>query len=86
MATPVLEDPDTINTVQFNNWETRWQDFVKMVCVLEEIPGVAGRQAELQSALLHDITKNAPYAWENFHACAITRFQNPQQLSWAGLG
>ena len=23
MATPVFEDPDTINTVQFNNWETR---------------------------------------------------------------
>ena len=32
------------------------------------------------------ITKNAPYAWGNFHACAITRFQKPQQLSWAGRG
>ena len=30
------------------------------------------------------ITKNAPYAWGNFRACAITRFQKPQQLSWAG--
>ena len=26
------------------------------------------------------ITKNAPYSWGNFHACAITRFQKPQQL------
>ena len=26
------------------------------------------------------ITKNAPYAWGNFHACAITRFQKPQHL------
>ena len=34
----------------------------------------------------HFITKNAPYAWGNFHACAITRFQKPQQLSWAGCG
>ena len=33
-----------------------------------------------------DITKNAPYAWGNFRACAITRFQKPQQLSWAGRG
>ena len=33
-----------------------------------------------------DITKNAPYAWENFHACAITRFQKPQQLCWVGRG
>ena len=32
------------------------------------------------------ITKNAPYSWGNFHACAITRFQKPQQLSWAGRG
>ena len=32
------------------------------------------------------ITKNAPYAWGNFRACAITRFQKPQQLSWAGPG
>ena len=32
------------------------------------------------------ITKNAPYAWGNFRACAITRFQKPQQLSWAGRG
>ena len=32
------------------------------------------------------ITKNAPYAWGNFHTCAITRFQKPQQLSWAGRG
>ena len=31
-------------------------------------------------------TKNAPYAWGNFRACAITRFQKPQQLSWAGHG
>ena len=30
------------------------------------------------------ITKNAPYALGNFHACVITRFQKPQQLSWAG--
>ena len=26
------------------------------------------------------ITKNGPYAWGNFHACAITKFQKPQQL------
>ena len=32
------------------------------------------------------ITKNVPYAWENFRACAITQFQKPQQLSWAGRG
>ena len=32
------------------------------------------------------ITKNAPYAWGNFHTCAITRFQKPQRLSWAGRG
>ena len=32
------------------------------------------------------ITKNAPYSWGNFNACAITRFQKPQQLSWAGRG
>ena len=34
----------------------------------------------------HHVTKNAPYAWGNFYACAITRFQKPQQLSWAGRG
>ena len=27
-----------------------------------------------------DITKNAPYAWGNSHACAFTSFQKPQQL------
>ena len=26
------------------------------------------------------ITKNAPYAWGNFHTCAITKFQKPQHL------
>ena len=26
------------------------------------------------------VTKNAPYTCGNFHACAITRFQKPQQL------
>ena len=26
------------------------------------------------------ITKNAPYAWENFHGCALTRFQKLQHL------
>ena len=36
------------------------------------------------AVLAQHITKNAPYAWGNFHACAVTRFQKPQQLSWAG--
>ena len=40
----------------------------------------------LCSILHKNITKNAPYAWGNFHASAITRFQKPQQLSWAGRG
>ena len=40
----------------------------------------------LRSVACHRITKNAPYAWGNFRACAITRFQKPQQLSWAGRG
>ena len=31
------------------------------------------------------ITKNAPYSWGNFHACAITRFQKPQQLGRARI-
>ena len=31
------------------------------------------------------ITKNAPYAWGNFHACAITRCQKPQQLGRARI-
>ena len=31
------------------------------------------------------ITKNAPYAWGNFHACTITRFQKPQQLGRARI-
>ena len=31
------------------------------------------------------ITKNAPYSWRNFHACAITRFQKPQQLDRARI-
>ena len=56
MATPVLEDPDTINMVQFTDWETRWRDYVTMTCVLEEIPDVAGRQAVLRSALSHEWT------------------------------
>ena len=30
-----------------------------------------------------NITKNGPYAWGNFHACAITKFQKPQQLGRA---
>ena len=30
--------------------------------------------------------ENAPYTWGNFRACAITRYQKPQQLSWAGRG
>ena len=51
LATPFLEDPDTIDMVQFNDWETRWQDYVRMTCVLEEIPDVARRQAVLRSAL-----------------------------------
>ena len=34
---------------------------------------------------LFDITKNAPYAWGNFHACAFTRFQKPQQLGRAWI-
>ena len=33
----------------------------------------------------HCITKNAPYSWGNFHACAITRFQKPQQLGQARI-
>ena len=39
-----------------NDWETRWQDYVTMTCVLEEIPDVAGRQAVLRSALSHEWT------------------------------
>ena len=31
------------------------------------------------------ITKNAPYAWGNFYACAITKFQKPQQLGRARI-
>ena len=31
------------------------------------------------------ITKNAPYVWGNFHACAITIFQKPQQLGRARI-
>ena len=56
MATPVLEDPDTIDMVQFNNWETRWQDYVTMTCVLEEIPDVADRQAVRRLALSQERT------------------------------
>ena len=56
MVTPVLEDPYAIDMVQFNDWETRWQDYVTMTCVLEEIPDVAGRQAVLRSALSHEWT------------------------------
>ena len=56
MATPVLEDPYTIDIVQFNDWETRWQDYVTMTCVLEEIRDVVGRQAVLRSALSHEWT------------------------------
>ena len=29
------------------------------------------------------ITKNGPYTWGNFHACAITKFEKPQQLGRA---
>ena len=36
--------------------------------------------------IANSITKNAPYAWGNFRACAINRFQKPQQLSWARRG
>ena len=42
--------------VQFNDLETRWQDYVTMTCVLEEFPDVAGRQAVLRSALSHEWT------------------------------
>ena len=35
--------------------------------------------------VLQSITKNAPYAWENFHACAIARFQKPQHLGRARI-
>ena len=31
------------------------------------------------------VTKNAQYACENFHACALTRFQKPQQVSRAWI-
>ena len=31
------------------------------------------------------IIRNAPYAWGNFHACAFTRFQKPQQLGRARI-
>ena len=31
----------------------------------------------------YDITKNGPYTWGNFHACAITKFEKPQQLGRA---
>ena len=34
---------------------------------------------------MQHITKNAPYAWGNFHACAITIFQKPQQLGRARI-
>ena len=30
------------------------------------------------------VTKNAPYACRNFHSCAFTRFQKPQQLGRRG--
>ena len=30
-----------------------------------------------------NITKNGPYTWGNFHACAITKFEKPQQLGRA---
>ena len=31
------------------------------------------------------ISKNVPYSWGNFYACAITRFQKPQQLGRARI-
>ena len=31
------------------------------------------------------VAKKAPYACGNFHACAFTRFQKPQQLGWARI-
>ena len=42
--------------VPFNDWETRWQDYVTMTCALEDIPDVAGRQAVLRSTLSYEWT------------------------------
>ena len=53
----------------------------------EEIADLPADRVNFQRpfSLCGVITKNAPYAWGNFHACAITRFQKPQELGRARM-
>ena len=41
------------------------------------------REIKPLAIVITSITKNGPYAWGNFHACALTKFQKPQQLGRA---
>ena len=47
MDIPGLEDPENLDMVTFSDWKARWNDYVTMTRVYQEVPDVAGRQAVL---------------------------------------
>ena len=54
MDIPGLEDPGNLDMVTFSDWKARWNDYVTMTRVYQEVPDVAGRQAVLRSALSNE--------------------------------
>ncbi len=56
MDLPILADPDALDLVLFSDWKSRWEDYITMTCVYEEVPNATGRQAVLRSALSKEWT------------------------------
>ena len=51
MELPRLEAPSEVTLTDHNDWKVRFRDYVVLTRLMEEIPSVLGRQAELRAAL-----------------------------------
>ena len=51
MELPRLEAPSEVTLTDYNDWKVRFRDYVVLTRLMEEIPSVLGRQAELRAAL-----------------------------------
>ena len=64
---PRLEAPSEVTLTDYNDWKVRFRDYVVPTSLMEEIPSVLGRQAELRAALARpgrNFGKQDVYEWK----------------------
>ena len=78
LVSETLEELSTTGLVYFN-WHSSFLNiFECLFCSIDFVVSADTSQTFVRTRFY--MMKNAPYAWENFHACPFTRFQKPQQL------